>query len=495
MLTIYAKTELHDQILKIIHVEDRLDEIVHIMDLNPESPSSDSLTIRLDETGFSLPLFWDNSVPPYLLPQHIPFTQENLLGVIFHLLENDQKSWQYLNGTSLYTHLENQNRLKYGLPFPTSRKEGSSFIDLHNQAVINHYGVFQSQDQFHHPAELYTKALEQAPDDEHLVFTLKELSTFYLDSGQLDLASKSLDEGIQKAISEEAKQALNLILVKVWMQQLVVPYDEALIERLKTKIWETLNFYEKGANQAQVGLLLLDATHIANISDSYSEALGYIKRAIDIFEEEGFDELAGSAILRKGTLLYTWAQQGNPQFYKPAVEAYQKALYTFSKEAHPNVFADIHQNLAGLYAEMPSDPQRKSIWAGVASASFNEALEYYTKDQFPYQYGSICNNYGNALMKFPAAVHTDNYEKAIQYYGEALSVRTAEYPYERAITLLNYLEASWSVGNDPEVFNYMRYEDMLKKANEVKTLVQDPDMIQEAEKHLESLKKLKEVSK
>ena len=197
--------------------------------------------------------------------------------------------------------------------------------------------------------------------------------------------------------------------------------------------------------------------------------------------------------MRKGTLLYTWAQNGNPQFYKPAIEAYQEALKVFSQETAPDVFAEVQHNLGVLYSEMPADNKKRSIWAGVASSSFQEALKFYNKDEYPYEYGMICNNYGNALTKFPPAIHTDNYEKALFMYQEALNVRTRAYPHERAITLLNFLEASWHVGNEGDQFNEGRYRDMVDKAREVMDLVDQTEMTKEAQRHLDLLEKLKQA--
>ncbi|MEM6802123.1 MAG: hypothetical protein AAF696_12010 [Bacteroidota bacterium] len=487
MLTIFAATDLRQQISEILEREDRLGELIQLQ----SQADPHSYHLKIEKDNISLPLFWDNSLPPYLFPSHISFNPENLLALIFHFLENDQKAWEYAEKGDLALSIENQNRLKYGFPIEKLPEQDSSYESLHNLGVIYHYTS-------PNPASIekyYSLAAKEAPNDEFAAFSLKELATYYLDIGKLELAEEYLSKGIEKSLSVEANAALKLLLGKVWIQMLQVPYDQDLLKKVKTIIWEGVNFYEKSEKKGQLGLLLLDATHIANISESYSEALGYISRAISIFEEEGYEELVGSAILRKGTLLYTWAQNGNPQFYKSAVEAYQKALQIFNKEVHPDVFADIHHNLAVLYAEIPSDPKRKSIWAGVSSASFQEALEFYNKEDHPYQYGSICNNFGNALIKFPKAVHTDNFEKAIQYYNEALSVRTAEqFPYERAISLLNYLEASWSVGNDPEVFNYMRFEDMMRKAKEVKELVSDESMVEEANRHLQNLDELRTVT-
>ncbi|MEM7371470.1 MAG: hypothetical protein AAF587_22840 [Bacteroidota bacterium] len=492
MITIFAETNQSDTIRSYILEEDRLEELIEIRALAEQHSGGSSL--RIEQGAISMPLIWDHSMPPYLLPKDIPLSKEHLLGLIFHLLENDQKSWQYLNGTDLYQHISIQNKLKYGMLLDANLLTGSSYRALHNQAVMLHYGALEGRESLPSPIELYQKAVENATDDEHLAFSLRELATLYLDMGGLPEAEQAIMTAIEKALSEEAVHALNLVLIQMWMKQLVVPYDSDLMEQLKDKIWQSLNFFEKRENQAQVALLLMDATHIANISESYTEALGYVSRAIRIFDEEGFEELSGSAKLKKGTLLYTWAQQGNPQFYKAAVESYQQALYVFTKETHPSVFADIHHNLGVLYSEMPADNKKRGIWAGIASSSFHEALEFYTKETYPYEYGSICNNFGNALTKFPPATHSDNYQKALSYYADALTVRTASYPYERAITLLNYLEASWNAGNLPDVFNDTRYQDMLHKAEEVKSLIDDPEMLQQAEEHLTNLAKLKTIS-
>ena len=61
--------------------------------------------------------------------------------------------------------------------------------------------------------------------------------------------------------------------------------------------------------------------------------------------------------------------------------------------------------------------------------------------------------------------------------------------------MLNFLEASWNVSNDSEAFNRERYEDMVAKALEVKTLEVDAEMLREADNHLEMLEQLLTVVK
>ena len=492
MLTIYATTERWPDIQQAIQRVDRLEELIYLRDLNDPVGQADLLYLTVLDGEILIPFFWDNRMPPYLLPERVAWSETHLLGLIFHLLENDEKAWEYLNGSELYAYIERQNKLRYGLPLLLENDSPSTYREWHNQGVILHYGnvprILDSD-----PELLYKQALAADCNGEEAAFTLRELATLYMDQGRLADAEVTVEQGMDRALSEEGRNALLLLRLKIWMEQLVVPYHPQQMERLKLGIWHSLTYFEKHGQMAQVGLLLLDATHIANISESYSEALGYIKRAIGIFETEDLPELAASAKLQKGTLLGTWAQNGNPQFYKPAIESYQQALYVFTKEQNPDVFADVQHKLGVLYAEMPDEHKKRGIWAGVASASFHAALEYYTKERFPYEYASICNNFANAYTKFPPSIRSDNHGKALAYYEEALEIRKAHLPYERAITLLNYLEASWNVGNDPTSFHLARYDDMIGKAEEVKALVDDPEMIATANHHLENLTKLRQI--
>lgn len=507
MIDIFASDHTLEQVQKIILSEDRLDELVNLHRSLEQIPRSSAHAFVVDSRGISFPIDWENLSPPYLLPQFLPLEPSILLGLIFSRLDNGEKAWEYLKKyPSLILDTGLISRLQYGfeidlnefpeeLPDATDQaKPFEKYRAAHNAAIIRHYGFIRTNPDAATVISYYNKAMQLAPSDTYRAFTLRHFAGLLLDGGDLMTAEDLLSKQLEATLPEAAAFSLKDLLNDAWMKQLTVPYDQELLEQLKNNLWAVLQYHEKHERQAEIGLVLLDAAHIANISESFSEALGYSNRAISIFESEELDELAGQAHLRKGTLLYTWAQNGNPQFYKPAVESYQKALKVFRQEETPDVFADIHHNLAVLYAEMPADPKKKGIWAGIASASFQEALNYYNKSFFPYEYGMICNNFGNALTKFPQAVHSDNYEKALYYYQEALEVRTPAYPYERAITLLNYLEASWKVSNDSDEFNQDRYQDMLGKAHEIPKLVEEPDMIREAEQHLALLEELKLVS-
>ena len=236
---------------------------------------------------------------------------------------------------------------------------------MHNNAIVRHYASEPGHFDIEKTAYFYEEALKSAPTEEHRAFTARQYALLLIDLQHTTPAKEVLERVAQDQLSEEAKTELLHTLCQLQLQQLSVPYDQHLLESLKSNLWNVLQAYEAQGRLIEAGLLLLDATQIANIDQSFSEALGYVTRAIRIFEEEGLADLAGNAQLRKGTLLYTWAQHDNPQFFRPAVEAYQEALKIFTKEAAPNVFADIHHHLGVIYTDMPTESKKKSIELGL----------------------------------------------------------------------------------------------------------------------------------
>jgi tetratricopeptide (TPR) repeat protein len=206
------------------------------------------------------------------------------------------------------------------------------------------------------------------------------------------------------------------------------------------------------------------------------------------------EEFRFQALLQKARLLTTWAQNANPQFYKPAMDAYQQASRFFTREYFPMAYAEIQENLGIIYSEIPDEAKKKSVWAAVSASSFLEALSIYTKEEFPHDYARVCTHYGNALMKYPQAVRSDNFVKALSYFQEALSVRDAHnYPVERSITLINYLEACWNADNSQDENNPGRLFEMQQRIDELMEMNAGDVFIQEARVHQEKLNQLRAI--
>lgn len=480
---------------------ERLDELVSVQQTDAILPGI-SNAIYISENRIHILPDWLEKRPALIFPSEIPFNKNYFLGTVFGMLGNEEKYPQHfiaypamlfvfdliqaiVQGEEADHALENiLGRTKFAHPF-------QNYAFNHNVAVALNYGHYSHEINAEAIEAHYKDALQLAFEPPYKVLTLKYYATFLIDSGNSDAAMRLLNEQAFPSLDDYPRYSLEKTWCQAVMKQLSFPYDEELITELKERLWNTLQFFDNNGHKTMAAFLYMDAATIASLDNSYSESVAYIAKAISYFKQEGQQEMVAQAQLTRGRVLYDWAQSGKPQFYRSALEAYHEALHVFNKEDAPDVFADIHHQLGVIYAELPDENKKRSIWAGLSATSFNEALEYYNKVDFPYEFGMICNNLANAYTKYPPSRRSDNFEKALNYYDEALSVRPAlRYPTERAVTLLNYLEASWKVSNPEGDFNTERYNDMLEKANEIKTLTGDGQLMAEVEKHLQLLEEL-----
>ncbi len=498
MISIFTTTDQKSAVEEIIKREDRLDELISYHDTEEVGRCDNVFALKVETSGITVLPDWNESNPPYLLPRNLPLKEEILLGLIFDALKNTSKSKYYLNQWGdLEADLNMRHKLRYSYAIEEFEinwdkiKAGTTdlyekYRYLHNTGVVCHYGYLKHKSVLD-AEKYYVEALDTAPDNYYRSFTTKHYATLLVDAGDPIRAIDLLKRSLEKCDDEYIKYNLNPLLISAMMSQASLSSDPDWMEDLKGKIWGCIRHFEKKNLRVETAFQYLNALQITNLEQNFAEGLGYANRAMTLFAEEELPELIAEVNMEKGNLLYSWAQSGNPQFFKPAIEAYQESLKIFSKSFAPDIFAKIHHQLAVIYASMPADRRKKSVLAGLAVSSFHESLEFYKKKKYPYEYAMICNDYGNALMKFPPAVHTDHFEKALFYYQEALGIRSDAFPLERTITLLNYLEASWQVGNSSDSLNKKRFDDMVRKAQEIKNLVDDPELINEADRHLKML--------
>lgn len=493
MLTILTTTEHKKEILEVISKVERLDELVTVFVDNVEIAFENKVLVVND--SIKSPLDWHDTEPPYVFPE-IDFSEENLLAYIFFKLGNQQKAFEYLSEEgNLYNHFLIATNLLFGY------KISSEMIDFtknskHNHAITHHYGNLKEAIPFQTLPNLYTEALEYAKNDEIKVFTAKHYLNLLLDAGLIDKAESILKKVKEIAISDEAKNALRMHESSILMEKLKVPYNHLQLEKILLLQQKSIAFYEERGLQIQAGLLLTDAAEIANFSNDFILSKDLINKAIQIFKSENIPEFLGEAGLKKAILLYTWSKNGSPQYYKAAIAAFQDTLKVFKRDVFPEKFAQVHHHLALIYSEMPASAEEKGIWSAFSASSFKNALEIYEKDKYPYEFAMVSHNYATALMNFPPAKIHDNLAKADGFFEEALEIRKAlKYPMERALTLLNQLELYWLTHNETTEVENRKYIEMFTKANEVKTLVTDENLIQQADSHLDRLQHLKKIIK
>lgn len=500
MISILVETDLLEAAAQAIAHEEGLDSLLHITD-NPEDLPVASLRVSADKILVSIN--WQRGMPPYLVADSLPYSEQNLLGLVFLQLGAYEKSAMYLQEyDNIREALEVALQMQYGNlgaintspPENTARFTGfDRYRQFHNHAVLLHYQGHQQELSLDFVVKTYGEALAAAPDDEYYAFSTRQLADLYLDMGYLDEAEEIVRQAWQRELSNQARHALQTNLVQILIRKMKPAHQKLQLAEITVLLKESLTYYEASGQPLELGMLSMDAAWVAQLKDNFSEGLACINQAIRLFEQEDVPELQGDAWIRKGTLLYSWAQKGQP-FHQQAIDSYRQALKIFSRDMAPYVYADIHHHLALIYSEMPNSKEKKAMLNALASKSFQEALTFFTREQFPYEYGCVCNNYGNALVKFPDSNFQSTTEKAIAYFEEALSVRHGDhYPYERATTLLNLLEAHWQLPLDMKQReeNQKRWEHMEKLAHEVESLVRDKDSVlrQQAAEHLTELEK------
>jgi tetratricopeptide (TPR) repeat protein len=489
-------------IQEYVDAVEQLHELIEINHTNELAPGI-SNAIYINENRIHIRPDWLDERPAIVFPSEIPFNKHCFLGTVFGLLGNEEKYREHLTGLSPLVFLFDLmqaivkgeeadkaleailRRTKFAHPF-------ENYAFNHNVAIALNYGHFSNQINAEAIEAHYKDALQLAFEPVYKALTLKYYATFLIDTGDSAAAIRLIEDHPFKTLNEYAKYNLEKVWCQAAIRQMDSSDDESLLPRLKERLWDTLQFFDKNGNKNIAALLWMEAARIANMSSSHSEALGYINKAISYFKEESQAEMTAEAQLSRGRMLFEWAQAGQPQFYRNALESYQEALKIFTKEDTPDVFAEIHHQLGIIYAELPDENKKRSIWAALSATSFSEALDFFNKIDHPFEYGMICSNFANAYGQYPQGGRTDNFAKAIGLYLESLSVRPADtYPGARAVTLLNYLDASWKAGNPDEEFNTARYDDMLMKAIEIKSLTDDEDLIMQADEHLELLHELR----
>ncbi|NUN99544.1 MAG: hypothetical protein HUU01_02890, partial [Saprospiraceae bacterium] len=277
MLSIYASAELIPEIKQYIAEEQRLDELIAVHDFLSVRPPSGAMHFMVRPgQGMMHPIDWQNMLPPYLLPEEIPFNRENFLGLVFAKLGNEEKTESWLTGNkTLLRELNLIARLQQGAPADPADliSNGHPFEEYrfcHNSAVLHHYGATEDNFDPNKTHYFYQEALNCAPNGEHAAFTSKHFAGFLLDMGEISQAEQILQQALPHALSDDALIELKAMLCQVWVKKLTVPYDQALLENLKNLLWEVMQCYQQQQRVEEEALTLIQAAQIAHYSESFA---------------------------------------------------------------------------------------------------------------------------------------------------------------------------------------------------------------------------------
>ncbi len=273
------------------------------------------------------------------------------------------------------------------------------------------------------------------------------------------MASGRAEEHVRAALAAiESDQATVLEKVEMLMEIAM-----GLQTRPKTpdEILAAIKLYEEALSLCPADAYVLRARLGARLGTALQIMPGedavHLERAHDEFEtaravlrDHGTPEERAEVEMNLGLVLQSLAGVGRAKI-TDAIAAYQRALRTFDRDAHPREFAILQNNLATAFLSIPFSDERAKIREALAVQAFEEGLKVVTLIDHPSEYAMLQNNLGNALQYASSSHAVENNLRALEAYDESLKVRTAETtPLEYANTVANKANCLWNLPDDPE---------------------------------------------
>lgn len=164
---------------------------------------------------------------------------------------------------------------------------------------------------------------------------------------------------------------------------------------------------------------------------------------------EGSDEEVAEAQMNLGLMRQNLAPLHKASI-QDAISAYQRALRTFDKKAHPREFAILQNNLATAFLSIAATDEKARMREALAVQAFEQGLAAVTLIDHPREYAMLQNNLGNALQYASSSHRVENGLRALQAYDEALKVRERRTaPGEYANTVANKANCLANLPDDP----------------------------------------------
>jgi tetratricopeptide (TPR) repeat protein len=153
----------------------------------------------------------------------------------------------------------------------------------------------------------------------------------------------------------------------------------------------------------------------ANVVQTY-------KTALDSLKKSELESNKASLNMNLG-ICYQEISSGNRGALLEAVKCYQEALKFFTREQFPEEFAFAQNNLALAYLSIPTIEASDQLRVAIAIQALREALKVYQKDTHPELWASTQLNLANALQYAPTSHVEENLQEAVNLYEEILTVR------------------------------------------------------------------------
>lgn len=289
------------------------------------------------------------------------------------------------------------------------------------------------------------------------------------------------DHELQQALaavdaeSVAAGDRINM-LVEIAMRLQQQPRDVSQLQSAVTLYERALELGERmGAGPLELTRIRARrATALMQLPDqlvSQKEILSELKAAREVLAMQGSAEETAECDMNLGLAI----QSGHAVGAIPmAIQAYQRALKVFNKDAYPREYAILHSNLATAYLATPVQGEAGKMREALAVQSFESALQAISLQTHPSEYAMLQNNLGNALQYAASGHPLENNRRALQAYAEALKVRTVhDTPLAYANTLANMANCISNLPDDmdnPEAGNADNLQRAIDHYQEAQTL-------------------------
>ena len=492
-IAIYASQESMEMVKAVVNDHAGFRKHVSINHLNQlDTYTYDQQEcLQIDKDIYLLP-HWLSLRPPYLLPC-FECNELNLTRILqFSILGDSSESLSQSDTLSHYLKIFGQIRKANIIDLKTIAWLEKIDDDYH-LALINQFGLTENSRTDETIIDHYLKALIKADDSGEKRFILNQTLEFLRSIEAVDLIAQLLDR-FKEDIAAAPPLVFQILLQKKLYLDMVNLSSHEHIKTLIRTLTKSFNFFENVGMDHFLPPIYLQRAELYQYAEQYPQALEEVNAGIKTYRKLNAEYDMASASLTKARILYSWSKKGQPQYYKPSINALQNSLKVLKLETYPLEYGDVQCLLAVIYAEMPTQNlAEKNIWAAFSASAYEEALKVYTYQTFPYQYATICSNYGTSLLNFSEGKTRKNLKKAAEMFEKALKVRNPEtYPLERALTLLNQLELYWKLHNDNTDKEHQRLETMQNSIKEIRQLVppDKTDILKVVARHEQDLETL-----
>jgi CHAT domain-containing protein len=169
-------------------------------------------------------------------------------------------------------------------------------------------------------------------------------------------------------------------------------------------------------------------------SENLERSIKCLQAALTVYTQESFPEQWADATMRFGDTLTKRIRGDWANNLQQAIEYYQQILSIYTKESFPYFWARTKQHLGKAQVqyllqgaiENNARVEDSNIYIEKAIAYFQEALQVFTPETFPKEWGSVKIDLGSLYFDWIQEESRENIQKAIGHFQSALQIYTLE---------------------------------------------------------------------